>query len=261
MTPPISRRQLHPEGSRTDAALSAEALTLLREESKTLVAHLDDLSRSEIPAYRTRYQGFAHHVIGLWKVIDASRNSPDAQVGAIGEPVADCEPKPICYLRMLHGKPDWAEDCVGGEHDVIDSYETEDGYSSMPLYSAAHVFEITLLLRRQCAQLQGELARLRSEAVKQEEEWQEVCRENDQLRDQLAALQAQGKNANDVNDVEKSSITTSDRPTSQSDGKRQVAIIGDCAEVIWLQGGPCQIPPGTKLYAAAIAQERQQVTK
>lgn len=30
-----------------------------------------------------------------------------------------------------------------------------------------------------------------------------------------------------------------------------VLEIGECAEVIWHQGGPCQLPPGAKLYLHA----------
>lgn len=31
-------------------------------------------------------------------------------------------------------------------------------------------------------------------------------------------------------------------------GGEAVAVIGECAEVQWLNGGPCQLPPGARLY-------------
>lgn len=44
--------------------------------------------------------------------------------------------KPICYLRMRHGKPDWAEDCVSGDdHSLRDTYPEDEGYSVIPLYA------------------------------------------------------------------------------------------------------------------------------
>lgn len=36
-------------------------------------------------------------------------------------------------------------------------------------------------------------------------------------------------------------------------GVEPVVEIGECAEVVWLQGGPCKLPPGAKLYTAPPA--------
>jgi hypothetical protein len=44
--------------------------------------------------------------------------------------------KPICYLRMRDGKPDWAEDCVSGDdHSLRGTYPADEGYSVVPLYA------------------------------------------------------------------------------------------------------------------------------
>jgi len=45
-------------------------------------------------------------------------------------------PKPVCYLRMRDGKPDWAEDCVSeDDHSLRGTYPRDEGYSVIPLYA------------------------------------------------------------------------------------------------------------------------------
>ena len=48
--------------------------------------------------------------------------------------------KPICYLRMLNGKPDWAEDCISEDGSGILDHECykaecDHQYSALPLYA------------------------------------------------------------------------------------------------------------------------------
>ena len=45
--------------------------------------------------------------------------------------------KPICYLRMLDGKPDWSEDCVSeDEASLTGGYpQGHEGYTVIPLYA------------------------------------------------------------------------------------------------------------------------------
>jgi len=45
--------------------------------------------------------------------------------------------KPVCYLRMLDGTPDWDEHCVNETpDDLLLGLEGENGYSVAPLYAA-----------------------------------------------------------------------------------------------------------------------------
>ncbi len=46
-------------------------------------------------------------------------------------------PKPVLYLRMCDGTPDWGEECVNeSPDDLLLGLEDEDGYSVVPLYAA-----------------------------------------------------------------------------------------------------------------------------
>lgn len=65
---------------------------------------------------------------------------------AIPEPPSDVtsDAKPVCYIRMLNGKPDWAEDCVSEDDHSLRStydrnYSAAEGYSVIPLYARADV--------------------------------------------------------------------------------------------------------------------------
>jgi len=217
MTQPISRRQLHPEGSRTDAALTdaieaAEHIAMCNKrqckachsDARLIVSNLralhDDpvesvsdgekqllldwiegalVARRTEVAYQAR--DIARRLVGPPK-----RNSPDAQAGAIGEPVATCA---NCDSVMPHG-------CAGTFKD-----ELECALKGGPTYTAPQPPSAPSQ-SGEVAQLQGELARLRGErdsakdaAIESYTLFAAARDERDKLRDQLAALQAQGKDA------------------------------------------------------------------
>ena len=44
--------------------------------------------------------------------------------------------EPLLYARMRDGEVDWSEDCVSPDNSCGDSYELEEGYTAVPLYSA-----------------------------------------------------------------------------------------------------------------------------
>jgi hypothetical protein len=69
---------------------------------------------------------------GAWKAILAAAPIPLQESPAQSQA---CEPvaKPLTWLRTLHGKPDWAEDCIGD--DPCADYDAEDGYAAVPLYT------------------------------------------------------------------------------------------------------------------------------
>ena len=63
---------------------------------------------------------------------------------------------PVCYMRMLNGKPDWSEDCVGTEVDLqIDNYDPDDGYTAEPLYSRDALLSLSAQLAEKEAECEG----------------------------------------------------------------------------------------------------------
>jgi hypothetical protein len=201
MTPPISRRQLHPEGSRTDAALE-ELMQAIKISLRTFrCQHTigDDEGNGQRlvdmltpPGDKTITNGLdelnllADH---LYRDLIASRNSPDAQVGAIGEPVAWA----IAFSDGTVGELGWSDMktfelakkyCVLAEGwSYVFAYAapqppsapSQSGEVAQPakrLIELAEILEIRATTStelesaralRSVAQLQGELARLRGD--------------------------------------------------------------------------------------------------
>jgi len=222
MIPPISRRQLHPEGSRTDAALIDRMAAIVRSIQQMLA------NQSPLEPFMGQIS-VRHMCEDILTEYDASRNSrsaPDAQVGAIGEPVA-------WQIRQRYSENriwgDWETNSSQRDIDKARRMVAE-GYKTIeirPLYAApqppsapSQSGEVTdamvatavrrlfgdvltkgtplsgavrETLEAVFAQLQGELARLREErdwALSKAGITHGVYQELYQLRDQLAALQA-----------------------------------------------------------------------